>query len=113
MPYRPKHQIEVAWTQSKKRWKYQAVQPRGDQTYHDGHDLPIVVARFGRIESPHFSVLQIAENYRSPPCFESTVFSFVPGTKIQKNRKPCRCYKLSVQGIQFRVVPVLEGVFRA
>ena len=43
MPYRPKHQIEVAWTQRKKRWKHQGVQPQGDQIHHDRHDLPIVV----------------------------------------------------------------------
>jgi len=59
MPYRPKHQIEVAWTQSKKRWKHRAVQAQGDQTHHDRHDLPIVVARFGRSKSPHPSALQI------------------------------------------------------
>ena len=53
MPYQPKHRIEVAWPQRKKRWKHQAVQPQGDQTHHDRHDLPIVVARFGRIKSPH------------------------------------------------------------
>jgi len=52
MPYRPKHQIEVAWTQSEKRWKHQAVQPQGDQTHHDRHDLPIVVARFVKEELP-------------------------------------------------------------
>jgi len=67
MPYRPKHQLEVAWTQNKKRWKHQAVQPQGDQTHYGRHDLPIAVARFERIESPHPSVLQIAENYRTDP----------------------------------------------
>jgi len=67
MPYQPKHLIEVAWPQSKKRRKHRAVQPQGDQTHHDRHDLPIVLARFGRIESPNPSTLQIAENYRTDP----------------------------------------------
>ena len=50
VPCRPKHQIEVAWTQSKKRWKHRAVQPQGDQTHHDRHDLPIVVAQFTQVK---------------------------------------------------------------
>jgi len=67
MPYQPKHRIAVAWKQTRKSWQHQAIQPHEGQTHHDRHDLPTIVVRFGRSESPHPSALQIAENYHTDP----------------------------------------------